>query len=74
MQPDISLPRGVSDFLPDNASKIAHIEGRIRRVFELWGFRRVITPKLEYEDVLSIGMGDGLKGKTYRFDDRQSGR
>ena len=72
--PDISLPRGVSDFLPETAAKIGFIEGRIRRVFELWGFRRVITPKLEYEDVLSIGMGEGLKGKTYRFDDRQSGR
>lgn len=71
---DISLPRGVSDFLPDAAAKIGYIEGRIRRVFELWGFRRVITPKLEYEEVLSIGMGDELKGKTYRFDDRQSGR
>jgi ATP phosphoribosyltransferase regulatory subunit len=72
--PDIALPRGVSDFLPEAAAKIGFIEGRIRHVFELWGFRRVITPKLEYEDVLSIGMGDGLKGKTYRFDDRQSGR
>jgi ATP phosphoribosyltransferase regulatory subunit len=72
--PDIALPRGVSDFMPDAAAKIGYIESRIRRVFELWGFRRVITPKLEYEDVLSIGMGDGLKGKTYRFDDRQSGR
>jgi ATP phosphoribosyltransferase regulatory subunit len=71
---DISLPRGVSDFLPETAAKIGYIEGRIRRVFELWGFRRVITPKLEYEDVLAIGMGDELKGKTYRFDDRQSGR
>jgi len=74
IQHDISLPRGVSDFLPDTAIKISHIEARIRRVFELWGFRRIITPKLEYEDVLSIGMGDELKGKTYRFDDRQSGR
>ncbi len=74
VSPDISLPRGVSDFMPDAAAKIGYIEGRIRRVFELWGFRRVITPKLEYEDVLSIGMGEGLKGKTYRFDDRQSGR
>jgi ATP phosphoribosyltransferase regulatory subunit len=72
--PDISLPRGVSDFLPDTAAKIGYIEGKIRRVFELWGFRRVITPKLEYEDVLAIGMGEELKGKTYRFDDRQSGR
>lgn len=72
--PDIALPRGVSDFLPETAAKIGFIESHIRRVFELWGFRRVITPKLEYEDVLSLGMGDGLKGKTYRFDDRQSGR
>jgi ATP phosphoribosyltransferase regulatory subunit len=60
--------------MPEAAAKIGFIEARIRRVFELWGFRRVITPKLEYEDVLSIGMGDGLKGKSYRFDDRQSGR
>ena len=72
--PDIALPRGVSDFLPDAAGKIGFIESSIRRVFELWGFRRVITPKLEYEDVLLLGMGEGLKGKTYRFDDRQSGR
>ena len=72
--PDISLPRGVSDLLPETAAKIGYIEGKIRRVFELWGFRRVITPKLEYEDVLAIGMGDELKGKTYRFEDRQTGR
>ena len=71
---DIALPRGVSDFLPEAAAKIGYIESRLRRVFELWGFRRIITPKLEYEDVLAIGMGDELKGKTYRFDDRQSGR
>jgi ATP phosphoribosyltransferase regulatory subunit len=73
-KPDISLPRGVSDFLPDAAAKIGYIEDKIRSVFELWGFRRVITPKLEYEDVLGIGLGDELKGKTYRFDDRQTGR
>lgn len=72
--PDISLPRGVSDFLPESATKIGYIEAKIRTVFELWGFRRIITPKLEYEDVMSIGMGDELKGKTYRFDDRQTGR
>jgi len=73
-KPDISLPRGVSDFMPDAAAKIGYIEAKIRRVFELWGFRRIITPKLEYEDVMGIGLGDELKGKTYRFDDRQTGR
>jgi ATP phosphoribosyltransferase regulatory subunit len=71
---DISLPRGVSDLLPEAAAKIGYIEGKIRRVFELWGFRRIIPPKLEYEEVLAVGMGDELKGKTYRFDDRQTGR
>ncbi len=71
---EIALPRGVSDFLPEAAAKIGYIESRLLRVFELWGFRRVITPRLEYEDVLATGMGDELKGKTYRFDDRQSGR
>ena len=71
---DIALPRGVSDFLPEAATKIGSIESQLLRVFELWGFRRIITPRLEYEDVLATGMGDELKGKTYRFDDRQSGR
>lgn len=71
---DIALPRGVSDFLPEATAKIGSIENRLLRVFELWGFRRIITPRLEYEDVLATGMGEELKGKTYRFDDRQSGR
>ena len=71
---EIALPRGVSDLLPEAAAKIGSIEDRLLRVFELWGFRRIITPQLEYEDVLATGMGDELKGKTYRFDDRQSGR
>lgn len=71
---DIALPRGVSDLLPEAAAKIGSIEDRLLHVFELWGFRRIITPRLEYEDVLATGMGDELKGKTYRFDDRQSGR
>ncbi|MDD2273293.1 MAG: ATP phosphoribosyltransferase regulatory subunit [Desulfuromonadaceae bacterium] len=71
---DIALPRGVSDLLPEAAAKIGSIEIGLLRVFELWGFRRIITPRLEYEDVLATGMGEELKGKTYRFDDRQSGR
>ncbi|MFA7403871.1 MAG: ATP phosphoribosyltransferase regulatory subunit [Pelobacteraceae bacterium] len=71
---DIALPRGISDFLPEAAAKIDSIERRLLHVFELWGFRRITTPRLEYEDVLATGMGEELKGRTYRFDDRQSGR
>jgi ATP phosphoribosyltransferase regulatory subunit len=68
------LPKGVTDFLPEKADKIGYIEARIRRVFELWGFRRIITPLLEFQDVLALGMGEDLKERTFRFDDRQTGR
>ena len=68
------LPRGVADFLPEKADKIGYIESKVRRIFELWGFRRIITPLLEFQDVLAFGMGDDLKGRTFRFDDRQTGR
>ena len=68
------LPKGVADFLPEKADKIGYIEARIRRVFELWGFRRIITPLLEFQDVLALGMGEDLKERTFRFDDRQTGR
>jgi len=68
------LPKGVTDFLPEKADKIAYIEGKISRVFELWGFRRIIAPLLEFHDVITLGMGEDLKAKTFRFDDRQTGR
>jgi ATP phosphoribosyltransferase regulatory subunit len=68
------LPKGVADFLPETADKIGYIDGKIRRVFELWGFRRIITPLLEYHDVLALAMGEELREKAFRFDDRQSGR
>ncbi|MSM40161.1 MAG: ATP phosphoribosyltransferase regulatory subunit [Geobacter sp.] len=71
---DAPIPKGVADFLPDTADKIGYIQEQIRRVFELWGFRRIITPLLEFEDVLALGIGDELRSRTFRFDDRQSGR
>lgn len=71
---DAQLPRGVTDFLPDTADRIGYIQEHIRRVFGLWGFRRIITPLLEFEDVLALGVDDGLRSRTFRFDDRQSGR
>ncbi len=71
---DAQLPRGVTDFLPDTADKIGYIQDKISRVFELWGFRRITAPLLEFEDVLALGIGEDLRSKTFRFDDRQSGR
>jgi ATP phosphoribosyltransferase regulatory subunit len=71
---EASLPKGVADFLPEKAAKIGYIQERILKVFELWGFRRIITPLLEFQDVMALAMGDDLKGKVFRFDDRQTGK
>lgn len=71
---EAALPKGVTDFLPEQADKIGFIEGKVRRVFELWGFRRIIAPLLEYLDVMAAGMGEELREKAFRFDDRQTGK
>lgn len=71
---DFSLPRGVADYLPNRAARLAELEQQVLRVAQAWGFERIIPPALEFEDVLAIGMGDGLRARTFRFDDWQTGR
>lgn len=71
---DNSLPKGVTDFLPEQAEKIGFIEDIICRTFELWGFRKIIPPMIEFEDLLAVGMDDSLREKAFRFEDRQSHR
>lgn len=44
------------------------------RIAASWGFQRIIPPSLEFEDVLAQGMGEDLRGRSFRFDDWQSGR
>lgn len=71
---DTSLPRGVADYLPGRAARLSELEQQVLRVATAWGFQQVLTPSLEFEDVLATGMGDGLRTRTFRFDDWQSGR
>ena len=68
------LPRGVADYLPARAATITKIEQQLLRVAAQWGFQRIIPPALELEEVLAGGMGEGLRSRTFRFDDWQSGR
>jgi ATP phosphoribosyltransferase regulatory subunit len=71
---DAPIPKGVADFLPEQAGAIGFIEEKISRVFELWGFRQIVPPLLEFQDVMAVGLGEELRDKTFRFDDRQTGR
>ncbi|MDD2501509.1 MAG: ATP phosphoribosyltransferase regulatory subunit [Geobacter sp.] len=73
-QIDTALPRGVADYLPGRAARLSELEQQVLHVAKAWGFQQVLPPALEFEDVLALGMGDGLRGRTFRFDDWQTGR
>ncbi len=68
------LPTGVKDFLPVKAARLEYLQTTLRGVFARWGFRPVIPASLEDLAVLELGLGGDLREKTFRFDDRQSGR
>lgn len=42
--------------------------------FAAWGFRRVVTPTVEYSDVLEAGLGPELPQRAFRSTDQPSGR
>jgi len=72
--PEAALPKGVKDFLPLKAAKGDYLQTQLRRVFAAWGFRPVVPPQLEFLEELEKGLGEELRERTFRFDDRQSGR
>ncbi len=71
---ETDLPKGVRDFLPLKAAKVEYLQQQLQQVYAAWGFRPVVTPQLEFSDVLEHGLGEELRARTFRFDDRQSGR
>lgn len=71
---DTTLPKGVKDFLPLKAAKIEHLNRTLHDVFSRWAFRPIIPPSLEFLHALEKGLGEGLREKTFRFDDRQGGK
>jgi ATP phosphoribosyltransferase regulatory subunit len=72
--PDAPLPTGVKDFLPNKAAKIEYLKQSLKDVFHRWAFQPIIPPSLEYLEVLERGLGEGLRDRTFRFDDRQNGK
>jgi len=68
------LPTGMKDFLPVKAAKLDYLQNTLRSVYRSWGFRPVAPAVLEDLAVLELGLGTDLREKTFRFDDRQTGR
>ncbi|NOZ81618.1 MAG: histidine--tRNA ligase [Candidatus Micrarchaeota archaeon] len=68
-------PKGMTDYLFEDAEKLEWIMERIRNVFIRFGFRPFVTPALERFEVLSAkgGLGEAVKDEIYWFEDK-SGR
>ncbi len=68
------LPTGVKDFLPIKAAKLDYLQSTLKGIYHSWGFRPIAPAILEDLSVLELGLGADLRERTFRFDDRQTGR
>ncbi|HID16863.1 TPA: ATP phosphoribosyltransferase regulatory subunit, partial [Candidatus Bathyarchaeota archaeon] len=55
--------------LPPEAELYRQVEDKLRETFELWGYREVRSPAIEYADVLSVGVGSKLADDMFKFQD-----
>ncbi|WP_324669803.1 ATP phosphoribosyltransferase regulatory subunit [Geochorda subterranea] len=69
--PPLQPPPGTLDLLPDAASARRRLEARLRARFERWGYREVVTPTLELEEVVRRAGGQLPARQLYRFVDRE---
>jgi len=70
----ISLPQGVRDILPEETLKIERVTTAIGSLFLRYDFQKIITPLLEYEETLALGMGGNLMERVLKFIDPFTGR
>ncbi len=62
--------KGFRDFLPGDAIARNYVIGKIRQVFEKFGFDPLETPALEYAEVLLGKYGEEADKLLYLFEDR----
>jgi ATP phosphoribosyltransferase regulatory subunit len=68
------LPRGTRIYLPDEAGRKRFVEQRLFDVFTRWGYREIVTPTLEYAEVLEVATDPALGDHMFKLVDRESGR
>jgi ATP phosphoribosyltransferase regulatory subunit len=67
----LRLPPGVRDLLPQAAARRRGIVAALTGEFERWGYRAIITPIYEYDEVLRRGLG--APARAVRFVEPHSG-
>ncbi|MCW3981344.1 MAG: histidine--tRNA ligase [Candidatus Bathyarchaeota archaeon] len=67
--PRFQSVRGMRDFLQDEAAKLRYVENTAKEIAKLYGFEEIITPIVEYHDLLTAKSGEEIKARIYAFDD-----
>jgi histidyl-tRNA synthetase len=61
------------DFLPEETEKMNYVQRAARELAQLYGYEEVITPLVEYYDLLAAKAGEEIRERMYAFND-MSGR
>lgn len=64
-----ALPTGAKDVLPVEAAELRAIEGALRGRFAAFGYREVMTPVLEFAEVIDRAQDGGLGAAFRLFDE-----
>ncbi|MDO8627642.1 MAG: histidine--tRNA ligase [Candidatus Diapherotrites archaeon] len=67
---ELKTPRGMRDFLPEQAKKKQFLQDLIRQEFERFGFEPLETPVVEEYSTLSGKAGEAIKQEIYYFKDQ----
>jgi histidyl-tRNA synthetase len=66
-------PRGTHDILPDQAPSWYYVEGIVRTLCQLYGYRQIVTPIFEETGLFLRGVGTGtdiVEKEMYTFADK----
>src|SRR5512142_1353941 len=73
MTPDLSLPSGLRDLLPDHSAHLAELSGELQDVFSGFGYRRLFLPTLERLEVIERGLPASAVADALKFVEPGSG-
>ncbi len=65
----LSTPKGTKDILPKEVKEYHFIENLLREEFELWNYKEVRSPTIEFVETLSTGVGSELTDSMFKFQD-----
>ncbi|MGI6522376.1 MAG: ATP phosphoribosyltransferase regulatory subunit [Christensenellales bacterium] len=65
------LPEGTQDYLPDSLYNKKKIQEKIMSVFRNNAYQKIQTPKLEYYDVFTSGVGAVPDNKLFKLTDNR---